>query len=182
MSHHFLHLRGVTLCKSPPALLILASVVSWTCQQKADDVPDQGLASTAPSPDRIAPEEALIGAEMVMGLRVPEGLRIAARYTQSAQLTGHVPLNVVVETLRKQVLTSHIEITPSRALFARVHVQGDPRRRLLRIEIVRHHNLTRVYISDITPTPVVEGLDTSQRWERAGRNPDGTVKDRLNVF
>lgn len=161
---------------------VLAVAITLSCRQTAQNAPPPSASTGLVAPDRLAPSEPLIGTERVMGLQVPNGLRIAARYPKSAHLTGQVPLHVVSDALRKQVLTSHVEITPRSALFARVHVRGDVQRRVLRIEAVREKNQTRVHIADITPAPVTEGLDVPERWDRAGRNPDGTVKDRSKVF
>jgi hypothetical protein len=38
-----------------------------------------------------------------------------------------------------------------------------------------------VTIRDITPPPLTPGLTEEQRWEQVGLNPDGTLKDRLQL-
>jgi hypothetical protein len=118
----------------------------------------------------------------VFGLEVPQGLVVAAEFTDTAQLNGKVELDSVLNALQKQLVSSPIELGNRRAVFPSAYVKGDAKRRLYRIEIAAERSFTTVKISDITPPPVVQGLDEDQRWERAGRNPDGTLKDRLKVY
>jgi hypothetical protein len=145
---------------------------------------DQPLKRTpkAPAPDRLLPDEALPGVERVFGLEVPQGLSISAQFSDVAQLTGIVPAEAVVKKLRDQVIVEHLELGTERTVFPRVFVKNDPRKRLFRIEVSSQRNRTDVRIRDITPPPVTQGLNESQRWEQAGRNSDGSLKDRLKVY
>jgi hypothetical protein len=67
-------------------------------------------------------------------------------------------------------------------VFPRVFVKGDKQKRIYRIEIHRARNLTTVNLRDITPPKVPQGLTEEERWERAGRNPDGSLKDPLKAL
>ena len=87
----------------------------------------------------------------------------------------------MVKRLREQVIVEHLELGTGRTVFPRVFVKNDPRKRLFRIEVSSQRNRTDVRIRDITPPPVTQGLNESQRWEQAGRNSDGSLKDRLKV-
>ncbi len=70
-----------------------------------------------------------------------------------------------------------MEFTPKRAVWERVVAKTDASRRLMRIEVTREGAATRVLVTDVTAPKPTQGLSESERWERAGRNLDGTVKD-----
>lgn len=140
------------------------------------------LAASSVSPDRLAPEEPLIGSQYVWNVRVPDGMTIASQYPRKVHLTGSRPLTAVMEALREQLVTSHVEVTPQRAVFERAYAKGDNSRRLLRVEVLTEGVFTRVYFSDITPEPAPSGLSERELWERAGYNPDGTVKNPSQVL
>lgn len=151
------------------------------CQEPANERPSPPRSSTA-SPDRLLPSEELPGRPRVFGIEVPPGLKVSARFAERAQLTGHAELTGVVKALQKQLVTGAVELAPRRALFTSATVRSDPKKRVYRVEMVQERNLTTVQILDITPPPVMQGLSEAERWERAGMNPDGSVKDRLKVY
>lgn len=155
-------------------------VFAAACRKPAEEAPAPPAPTVAP--DRLAPEEPLIGTPQVWGLRVPDGLRVSSEFARTVHLSGSRSLAAVTEALRQQLLTSEFEVTPTRTVIARAYVKGATQRRLLRIEAVSEGVLTRVVITDITPPPVPSGLSEAERWERAGRNPDGTVKDPSQVL
>jgi hypothetical protein len=136
----------------------------------------------AVAPDRLTKEETLPGRSKVFGIEVPQGLSVAAEFDNVAHLTGHVKVEAVLGALRKQLVTSHVELGNQRATIPSAYVKDDASKRVYRVEIVSERGVTNVRIQDITPPPVAEGLNEEERWERAGRNPDGTIKDRLKVY
>lgn len=144
--------------------------------------PASATATATVAPDRLAPTEPLIGAAHVWGLRVPDGMTIGAEYPRTVYLSGSRPLLAVTEALREQLLASQVEVTPTRMVFERAYVKGATQRRLLRVEALTEGVLTRVNLTDITPTPATTGLSEAEQWERAGRNPDGTVKNPSQVL
>jgi hypothetical protein len=132
--------------------------------------------------DRLLPGEELPGRKRVFGIEVPHGLKVSSRFPDVVQLTGHVKLDSVLNVFRKQLLTEHIELGNQRAVFPRALVKGDAKKRVLRVEMVSEKGRVSVVIRDLTEPPVAQGLDEKERWDRAGRNPDGTLKDRLKVY
>lgn len=160
--------------------LTAMSVTTLSCSKEPIEAPVELTPSVAP--DRLAPGEPLIGSQQVWGLRVPDGMTIASQYARKVHLTGSRPLTAVVEALREQVTTSHIEVTPTRIVIARAYAKDVSERKLLRIEALIEGAQTRVYISDITPEPVPSGMSAAESWERAGRNPDGTIKNPSQVL
>jgi hypothetical protein len=157
------------------ALLIAA------CKDPGGDRTPVRQRSSAATPDRLLASEELPGQKRVFGIEVPPGLTVSAQFADRAQLRGRVELNTVLKALQKQLVTGPVEYSPRRAVFANALVSGDSKKRVYRIELVAERNLTSVQILDVTPPPVTEGLSETQRWDRAGRNPDGTLKDRLKV-
>jgi hypothetical protein len=107
---------------------------------------------------------------------------VSSELPRVVHLSGSRPLAAVTEALRQQLQTNEIEVTPTRTVIERAYVKGVAVRRLLRVEALSEGVLTRVNITDITPVPVPSGLSEAERWERAGRNPDGTVKDPSQVL
>lgn len=152
------------------------------CSRSTPDSAPAPRASEGVAPDRLAPEEPLIGTGHVWGIRVPDGLRVGAEFPRTVHLSGARPLVAVTEALRQQLLTNEIEVTPTRTVIAQAYVRSVSQKRLLRIEAVSEGVLTHVVITDITPAPVPTGLSEEERWERAGRNPDGTVKKPSQVL
>jgi hypothetical protein len=73
-------------------------------------------------------------------------------------------------------------MTSSGARFARVSLKGDTSGHVYDIEISREGTTSYVRMKDVTAPPRVQGLSDADRWQRAGMNPDGTVKDRLQQY
>lgn len=143
----------------------------------------QPLESAPSTPvDRLAPQETLPDVERVFGIELPHGMRVTSNFGDLALVNGPTPVNRVAEHLRPQLVASHVELGANSAVFPKVRVKGDASRRLLRIEIRRRQHLTILRLRDVTPAPVTHGLSEAERWERAGRNPDGTLKDRSQVY
>lgn len=160
---------------SPLTLVWLAAALLGAgCKRDVEQVPAT-IASQAP--DRLEPGEPLLGTPRVFGLDVPDGLRVVARYSKSVHLSGPLPLTAVVDVIQRQLEPTLMEFTPKRAVWERVVAKTDASRRLMRIEVTREGPATRVLVTDVTAPKPTQGLSESERWERAGRNPDGTLKD-----
>lgn len=142
---------------------------------KLRDRPAQAL-------DRLETAEQLPGQERIFGIEVPRGMKVASRFGDVIMLTGRVDRNAVANHFRQHVLTQHVEMAEGRTVFPRVHVKGDRSRRVYRIEIAQTRNLTSVSMRDVTQPPATHGLSEGERWDQAGRNPDGSQKDRLRAL
>ncbi len=160
--------------------LAATTVATLACSKENSAPLVEALPSVAP--DRLAPGEPLIGSQQIWGIRVPDGFIIASQHARKVHLTGSRPLPALIEALREQVTASHIEVTPSRIVIERAYAKGASERKLLRIEALVDGTRTRVYISDITPEPAPSGMSAAEAWERAGRNPDGTIKNPSQVL
>lgn len=159
----------------------LALLLAAACDS-SDRTPKLTLSPASSAPDRLQKGELLPDKEQIFGIEVPRGMRVASRFQDVAQLTGHVKPEAMANYFRQHVLAQHVEIGANRTVFPRVFIKGDAKKRIYRIDIVSYQNLTTVNMRDITPPPVVEGLSEKERWERAGRNPDGTLKNPLQAL
>lgn len=168
------HLRIAAL------LLASAALASCRCERDEDEALVRNPVPTAT--DRLLPGEELPGRPRVFGIEVPEGMRIAARFPEVVHLTGQVKLDAVTRYFEKHVVTSQVELGAGRATFPAATVKGDEKQRVYRIEVVSDRGTTSVQMRDVTPPPVPEGLSEKQRWERAGLNADGSLKDPLKTY
>lgn len=164
--------------KTPLALLALLTLTGCESEQP---LPLRTTSSTV-APDRLLPGETLPGREKVFGIEVPPGLRVTSQFTDVVQLSGHVRPEAVTNYLRKHVVVDHVELGAQHTVFPRAYLKHDASKRLYRIDIVNERGVTNVKIRDITPPPVTQGLTEAERWERAGRNLDGSLKDRLKQY
>ncbi len=160
----------------------LAAVALLIAGCKSDDGPKLKLRpQSSASPDRLSDDEVLPGREEIFGIEVPRGMRVSSRFADFAMLTGHARPEAVANYFREHVLARHVEVGANQTVFPRVYVKGDESKRIYRIEIAHSRNRTTVSMRDITPPPETHGLSEQERWDKAGRNPDGTQKDRLKA-
>jgi hypothetical protein len=124
----------------------------------------------------------LLGTEKAFGIPVPRELKVKARFSQAVHLAGRARAADLTEYFRGYVLVDHLELSGTETIFPLVRVKGSPDSRLFRIRIseVSDKN-SEVVIEDVTPPPTTPGLSETQRWEQVGMNPDGTLKDRLQL-
>lgn len=157
-----------------PFPLLLALGLGIACKRQTDT---EAPFASSQTPDRLESGEPMIGTPRVFSLDVPDGLRIVAQYHKNVHLSGSLSLASAVEAIQRQLEPALMEFTPKRALWERALVKGEPSQRVLRIEVTREGTMTRVQISDVTGPPPIEGLSDAERWQQAGRNPDGSLKD-----
>jgi hypothetical protein len=138
--------------------------------------------SSSAAPDRLTKQEALPGRERAFGIEVPSGMRVSSRFDDVIHLTGARSVRDLVSYFSKHVSVANVELLPDGALFARARVNGDTSPRLYRIDIAQRGPISHVKLSNVTPPPVVQGLNDAERWQRAGLNADGSLKDRLKPF
>lgn len=158
--------------------LVSLALVQGCKKDQPQPVPTQATAS----PDRLSEGEVLPGRDSAFGLELPQGLKVAARYPHVVQMSSTLSREAVVRFFRENVLVQHVEVTPSHTLFPKVYIKGDKSKHIYRIDVTVGSGRTLVNMRDITPPPVTQGLTEVQRWEQAGRNPDGTQKNRNQIY
>lgn len=161
---------------------LIAVACAWGCTRHAADEQAPAPAPASAAPDRLSGQEALPGRELVFGIEVPSSMRVSSRFDDVVHLTGSRTVRDLVTYFSKHVSVANVELLPEGAVFARARVNDDARQRVYRIDISQRGPISHVKISDVTAPPTIQGLSEAQRWERAGLNADGTLKDRLKQF
>ncbi len=134
------------------------------------------------TPDRLTGGEQLPESEIVFGLPIPKGMRLTRHFKEAAYVTGDLDMMATLEHVRNHVEAPSVELTGEFATFARAYIKGDAQRRRFRIEITKTQRGSQLYVKDITPPPPTAGLTEAERWQRAGRNPDGTLLNENQVY
>jgi hypothetical protein len=161
------------------AMSLLVTCGAFGCKRQSRDEPSAAATSTS---DRLSPTETLPGRPTAFGIEVPLGMEVSANLGDVIHLTGRLSVAQLVDYFRKHVAVANIELTDQGAVFPRAYVNSDPTKRLYSIDIRRAGNGSLVRLRDVTPTPAVQGLSNAERWQRAGLNPDGSLKDRLKTY
>lgn len=158
--------------------LILVSLGLPGCKSKEN----QPAAAAAVTPDRLKPNEPRLSTEKAFGIPLPRELKVKARFSKSIHLAGKARAEDLTEYFRGYVLVDHLEMSGTETIFPLVRVKGSRDQRLFRIAIsAPAADRSEVVIEDVTPPPTAPGLTEAQRWEQVGMNPDGTLKNRLQL-
>jgi hypothetical protein len=157
------------------------------CRHRAPDPGTVGAApsavasaSAAPPVDRLAPGELAPGTESVFGLLLPRGMKVAAQFPRVAHATGPMPAEDVANYVRDRVDVRRVELGAVGTVFPAVHIHGGAPDHVYRIEVHGQGDVTEMVLRDVTPLPpskVDDSVPISERWRRAGYNPDGTPLD-----
>jgi hypothetical protein len=162
--------------------LCLASALGLGCRAKEAPAPQLEEGAKVATPDRLTGDERLPESEIVFGLPIPKGMRVTSHFKEAAYVTGDLDLMTTLEHVRTHIEAASVELTGTSAIFARAYIKGDAQRRRFRIEISKTPRGSQLHVKDITPPPSIAGLSEAQRWQRAGRNPDGTVIDENKIY
>jgi hypothetical protein len=158
----------------------LCGLLAIACRRDAQAPAFELTASV--SPDRLTASESLPSVQKVFGAEVPRGLQLAADFGDRVLLEGPLAMPETIGALNEQFEVGSAEATPERVTLANARPKhGNPSHTYM-IEISRRRQTTRVEIIDVTPPPVSQGLTEEQRWEQAGRRPDGTPLDLRQVY
>jgi hypothetical protein len=143
---------------------------------------NQQQQAPATTPDGLKPNEPVLGTEKAFGIPVPRDLHVKARFSKAVHLAGHAKAADLTEYFRGYVLVDHLELSGTETIFPLVRIKGANDKRVFRITISEiGKNDSEVVIEDVTPPPIAPGLTEEQRWEQVGMNPDGTLKNRLQL-
>jgi hypothetical protein len=125
--------------------------------------------------DHLGPGELAPGEDALFGLKLPRGMQVQGKFSDSALAVGTLDLQALAEYVRTRVTAANVEVGATRIVFPSARIPGSPPDRVYRIEVVRQGSATRLSVRDVTPAPrrVPDGLDDAERWKRAGFSPDG---------
>ncbi len=132
--------------------------------------------------DRIHSDEPRPGREKVFALDVPPELKVTARFADRAQLSARLPLADVSALIQEQLTSGPPHLEGNSLVFSAARFKNDSDKRQYRIVVTERLGRCDVLLADETPPPVTQGLSNEERWQRAGRNPDGTQKNRLQIY
>lgn len=167
-------------CLQRGLLCVLAAVAVLGCKQ---ETPPSKEVKPAVPVDRLAKDELRPGQEKVFGLVTPRDMTVSTRHQDSALLVGEAKPEEVANYIRRQVSDGPVEIGASRTMFTHVRIgEGED---YYRIEVIGGKDLTKVWIfreATPAPSPLPPEATDADRWRAAGRNPDGTVIDRLKQY
>jgi hypothetical protein len=162
------------------AALLVAVAGCRSQDDAAEQVARRGSAAAASSAravDRLEPGELVAGKQAVFGFLVPRQMSVERRFHDEALLSGPVSAAALAAYIRKQVTTTHIEMTGQRTIFESASINTGNAQRSYRFEIVPEGTRTTLLVRDLTPPPTVRGLSDEERWKRAGITPDGKLAD-----
>lgn len=165
MTPHALSLALIALAVPPLAM---------TACQREPPPPGARVAASASAPvplDSLVPDELAQGKEQAFGLFLPRDLQVLRSFRDSFVARGRVTPEALTDYVRKRVSASAVETSLERTTFPRVHVNGEPPNRQVKIAIVRDGEATMLLVDDITPPEQLPGLSEEERWRRAGVNP-----------
>lgn len=129
------------------------------------------------TPDRLPPGELLEGEARAFGIAIPRQMTLESVNKQTAHARGPVAPEALGEYLRARVLAQHVEMAEKRLIFPKVHVRGDDKRTVLRLEIIDDGLSTHLVLRNLTGPPPIPGLSDEERWKRAGLRPGGQLID-----
>jgi hypothetical protein len=140
--------------------------------------PDPSQAAPGPAtPDRLPPGELLEGEARAFGLPLPRQMKLEAITKRVAHARGEVSSAVLADYLRQRVLAQHVELAERKLVFPQVQLRGDPKRTMLRLELIDEGLTTHLIVENLMGPPPIEGLTDEQHWKRAGMTPDGKLID-----
>lgn len=154
---------------------LLALAAAACRSQPATDgaVGSAGPIASVPA-DRLAPGELPPGKLTLLGLPLPDGMKIEAAFEDVGYARGELAPERVEAFVRQHASVSHLELGDGITVFPRVRLAGAPPDHSYRIEIVKLKRETRLVVRRFVPRPPGPELSEAERWRRAGFNPDGT--------
>jgi hypothetical protein len=164
----------------PVAVLALLLASTWGCGSRREPEPAPEASDT--TPDRLAADEVVTEAPVAFGMPLPPGMHLTRYFSDAAYFGGRVSVEEVLAHIRQHVLAREVEMRTSRVVIAQAYIREDERGRLFRIEISSTDDGSQIHIQDITPEPVTQGLTVEERWQRAGRKPDGTLLNPKEMY
>lgn len=152
---------------------------SLGCRSETDRGPEP-LPSSVPI-DRLAPSEPGSAETRYFGFTPPTGMRLDARFPLEVHLVGSTAPKDVASQIRRQVVTSHVQLEDGHVIFPKATLKGGDPSRVFKIDIADVHGLTRVVILDITRLPGPANISSTDSLLRAGLSADGKQLDRTSM-
>lgn len=132
--------------------------------------------ASAKAVDRARPGELAEGTEDALGLPIPRGMEVRARFPDAVFAAGTMSLADVASYVRDRVDPERVETGPAKTvLFGARLRSGGPK--VLRIEVVARGGEVSLVVRDETRPPMKEGLTEAERWRELGLTKEGAPLD-----
>ncbi len=170
----------------PAASLVLALGLvtgAVSCKRKTED--DGRKAPVAPSsapPDRLGPNEAPEGTEVLHGLRLPLRSRVADKVGNITVVRSALPLEQLATYVRARVDGGTVTAGAASTAFRNVVVKGGDTATQLEIKVQPTLDpdwRSEMHVHVVPKSDVPPEASEEERWRRAGVGPDGKLIDRL---
>lgn len=129
-----------------------------------------------PPVDKLEPGELAEGSEKAFGLAIPRAMLIEARFPDAVFAAGEIAPELVVNYVRKRVVSEGVEASPAKTVFPRATLKDAPAS-VVQIEVVARGRATSLVVRDVTRPPAKDGLSEEQRWKELGLTPQGEPLD-----
>jgi len=136
--------------------------------------------SALPPVDRVTPGELAEGTERAFGLPLPRVMVVRGRFVDSFVGEIDQPPARVANFIRQRVSADRVVTGPSKTVFPRAIVLGQPGVELA-IQVIGHGGSTELRIDNLSLVKMTPGLTEEERWRRAGLKPDGTLLDPTHL-
>ncbi len=165
--------------------LALAVLSGSACRRRRDPAELEVPAASAPPAsslpvDRALPGELAEGTERAFGLPLPRALVVRGRFPDMVFGVTDAAPDRVANFIRERVSADKVETGPTKTLFPRAIVRGQPGVELA-IEVLSRAGATEVQVRNLSAVKMTPGLTEEERWKKAGLKPDGTPLDHADL-
>jgi hypothetical protein len=131
--------------------------------------------------DRALPGELAEGNLKAFGLVLPRVMAVGGTFSDVVYASAEVTSDRISNYVRQRVTAQSIDMGPTKTVFSRAVVRGQPGVEL-DIHVLSRGGSTDVEIHRIPPpTPAPAGLTDEERWRAAGFKSDGTPLDPTHL-
>jgi hypothetical protein len=153
------------------------------CKRKTDDESRKAPVTAPSAPtDRLAPDEAPEGTEVLHGLRLPLRSRVADKVGNITVVRSALPLEQLATYVRARVDGGTVTAGAASTAFRNVVVKGGDAATQLEIKVQPTLDpdwRSEMHVHVVPKSDVPPEASEEERWRRAGVGPDGKLIDRL---
>jgi hypothetical protein len=166
--------------------LLVGAVALTACRPRREPTELEVPVTSTPTPsarapiDRTLPGELAEGPDKAWTLVLPRALVVRARLVDMIYGDAEVPPDRMANYIRQHVASDKVETGPSKTVFPRATVRGQPGVELA-IEVLNRGGSSEVQIRNLSLVKMTPGLTEEERWRAAGLKPDGTPLDPTHL-
>lgn len=137
--------------------------------------------ATAAPLDHLAPDELVEGTEQAFGLTLPRGVHVESSDKGDVRAVGLVTLHALVKYLRQHVQESDLDEGDQYATLHKVKLRGKPGALYEMHVAPAGFRGTSLLVQDVTPPPMPDLPNETERWKAVGLTPNGKVLDPTHL-